>query len=114
MQTRRGNKSNHIRQQKEDYLSDKEWKEWRDLVKRYALAQLDYPEGLGMYRTLKIKKRLTSGWLHQIPPSEMRRLIHELHRAYYKLKRKQDNGEKIEPDILSPQEQNLAARRKRK
>ena len=67
---------------------------WRDLIKAYSLAQLDYPEGLGMYRTLKIKQRLMiTGWLHEVPPQTLQTLINKLRKEYVRLKIRENSGE---------------------
>ncbi len=72
---------------------------WRDLTKAYALAQLDFPEGLGLHRTLKIKSRLMD-WrsLNKVPLTELQHLIKTLREEYVKLKNRQDSGESIRPD----------------
>jgi hypothetical protein len=95
---------------RKDYLGNTLW--W-DLSKRYALAQLDFPEGLGMNRTLEIKKRLMIGWLTKIPPEKLQELIDEFRREYSRLKQKHDRGERVEPDIMPPQKHNMATTRAR-
>lgn len=72
---------------------------WRDLIKAYSLAQLDYPEGLGMHRTLKVKIRLMD-WrsLNEIPLKDLQLLIKTLREEYVKLTIRENSGESIRPD----------------
>ena len=63
---------------------------WESLRKRYALAQLDFPEGLGMWRVLLLKERSSIGRkpLHQVSPKNLQILIDKCIRQYRKLKKK--------------------------
>ena len=86
---------------KADYSNLEEW--W-ELQKKYSLAQLDFPEGLGLNRALKLKNRWQTkkGWrkpLWMFSPSKLEELLNELRYEYQKLKRRLDSGQKIEPDL---------------
>ncbi len=87
---------------------------WWDLTKAYSLAQLDYPEGLGMRRVLIMKDQMF-GWrpLHEIPPQELQKLINKLREAYVKLNHRADSGEQIQPDTNKDQ-RNDTSKNKRK
>jgi len=109
MQFGRGNKSHTKR--KQTYLGNREW---RDLAKRYSIAQLDYPEGIGIYRVINVKEDMVGYTpLCEIPPVKMKELINECITEYNRLKRKEDRGERIEPDIMCPRKQKLATIRAR-
>tara|TARA_R100001463_G_scaffold104749_1_gene159265 strand:+ start:1156 stop:1497 length:342 start_codon:yes stop_codon:yes gene_type:complete len=84
---------------KADYSNSREW--W-ECQRKYARAQLDFPEGLGLNRTLRIKRLAKRGWLDPLwtfSPSQFKELLNELRCEYHKLKRRLDNGQKIEPDL---------------
>ena len=65
-------------------------KKWRDCQVAYSRAQLDYPEGLGIKISLKVK-RMIIGWqpLWQVSPDNFERLITRLRKEYGKLKANQ-------------------------
>lgn len=111
MQTGGWNKSNSNR--KRSYLGNKIW--W-DLSKRYALAQLDFPNGIGVWRVIALKDRLIGYGilLEQIPPEQLEELLYECISEYRRLERKQEGGTKVDPDILPPQKNNMATTRARK
>lgn len=87
---------------------------WRDLIKAYSLAQLDYPEGLGLHRTLKVKVRQMD-WrsLTEIPLKDLQLLIKTLREEYGKLKIREDSGESIRPDT-DPHKRNDRIKNRRK
>ena len=60
---------------------------WRDCQKVYSRAQLEYPEGLGIEKTLKMK-RVMIGWrpLWQVSPDDFKKLIHRLRKEYVRIK----------------------------
>lgn len=74
-------------------------KQWWDFQKAYARAQLDYPEGLGLRRTLR-RKQMQIGWraLWQVPPDLFYTLIQKLRADYATLKKREHQGETILPD----------------
>tara|TARA_Y100001938_G_C8075506_1_gene425820 strand:- start:1014 stop:1337 length:324 start_codon:yes stop_codon:yes gene_type:complete len=78
--------------------------EWWECQKKYSLSQLDFPDGLGINRTLKLKKewQIKRGWLNPLwafSPSQFKELLNELRYEYQKLKRRLDSGQKVEPDL---------------
>tara|TARA_R100001443_G_scaffold31592_3_gene45739 strand:- start:389 stop:628 length:240 start_codon:yes stop_codon:yes gene_type:complete len=75
---------------------------------------LDYPEGIGIYRVINVKEDMVGYTpLCEIPPVKMKELINECITEYNRLKRKEDRGERIEPDIMCPRKQKLATIRAR-
>jgi len=81
---------------KADYTDRNKW--W-DHQRAYARAQLDYPDGLGLKRTMK-RKQMLIGWLPlwTVPPQELNKLLNELRYDYHKLKKREESGETILPD----------------
>tara|TARA_R100001463_G_scaffold73314_3_gene127213 strand:+ start:1959 stop:2267 length:309 start_codon:yes stop_codon:yes gene_type:complete len=86
-----------LKKKKKDYSSNEKW---RGHLKSYALSQLDYPEGVGLKRSLAIKRMtILSGIpLWEASPELMEELINELRKEYSRLKRREESGERIGPD----------------
>ena len=71
---------------------------WRDCQKVYSRAQLEYPEGLGIEKTLKIK-RVMIGWqpLWQVSPEDFKKLIHRLRKEYVRIKENKRRDTEADP-----------------
>ena len=71
---------------------------WRDCQKVYSRAQLEYPEGLGIEKTLTIK-RVMIGWLPlwQVSPDDFKKLIHRLRKEYVKIKENKRRDTETDP-----------------
>ena len=58
-------------------------KSWQKCAKSYALAQLDYPDGIGIGATLIIKRNYLGGTdLRHVSPERFRTLLNKF-RNYY-------------------------------
>tara|TARA_R100000152_G_C6780761_1_gene213979 strand:+ start:4048 stop:4350 length:303 start_codon:yes stop_codon:yes gene_type:complete len=80
-----------------DYSGSPHWEECR---KVYSRSQQDFPEALGMWRVLQLKRSFIGRTpLIQTSPNKFQQLIDKIIRQYKVLKSKYDHGQKIPPDI---------------
>jgi len=55
---------------------------------------------------------MKSGWLHEVPPGELKKLVNELRKEYVRLKIREDSGESIKADT-DPHQRNDCNKDKR-
>ena len=63
--------------------------QWGNLLKAYIKAQQDYPEGIGLRRSLMIKNRLVGQgvFLWKVPPQIFKELIDEFRKKWNELQK---------------------------
>ena len=67
-------------------------KAWQKCAKSYALAQLDYPDGIGIPTTLHIKRNYLGGTdLRHVPPEKFRRLLNKFRHYYIRMRKSRGN-----------------------
>lgn len=75
---------------------------WNDCVGRFAIAQMDFPEGIGIKgngieKVIQIKNDVVGRLpLWEIHPRSFRKIIHKLRVAYKKLKTSEKENGKIQ------------------
>jgi len=79
-----------------DYSDNLKWEECR---KVYSRSQQDFPTALGMWRVLHLKRSIIGRIpLHHASPMKFKKLIDEIYKVYYRLKKRVKLGQSIQPD----------------
>ncbi len=72
--------------------------DWWDCIKGFAIAQQDYPLGIGVNgsgvnQTIDIKKSIVGHKpMWEIPPRDLRRVMSKLRTTYQRMKKRHRNG----------------------
>mgnify|MGYP006865006862 CR=1 FL=1 len=75
-----------------DYSDDERW--WL-CIRQFARAQQDYPDGIGIERTLDILRKEASGKkMWELHPTILSRVVNKCRKTYIKLKGQHHESEK--------------------
>ncbi len=72
-----------------DYTDRKRW--W-DLIQKYAIAQQDYPNGIGLNNVLRVKAMVVKECpLEEVSPSDLSVIMKKCREKYLRIKSTYDN-----------------------
>ena len=76
-------------------MTDADRDRWWILIHKFALAQLDFPHGIGVRNTLRlVNKRIGKADLYEVPPPVLEDIVDDCRKKFINMRKKSTYHEK--------------------